>query len=159
MELVMWYWNLYVNPSNAETTFIQSTRCKDFWKPSKPCNVGIYWRALAEYSQMSTYVPVFQTFFRFLHHFVLAKLATSSMASMVAWTPCNTNRLYCSPQLQYKQFVLHTWQYKRFVLWSWQYKQFVLQVNYNTNSLYCKPTTIQTVCIVNDNTNRLYCGW
>ena len=78
-------------------------------------------------------------------------------ASMVTWTPCNTNRLYCSPQLQYKQFVLHTWQYKRFVLWSWQYKQFVLQANYNTNglycgadntnSLYCKPTTIQTVCI------------
>ena len=28
---------------------------------------------------MSTHVPGFQTFFRFLHHFVLAKLATSSI--------------------------------------------------------------------------------
>ena len=82
-------------------------------------------------------------------------VSTNKKASMVTWTPCNTNRLYCSPQLQYKQFVLHTWQYKRFVLWSWQYKPFVLQANYNTNSLYCKPTTIQTVCIVGGNLNHL----
>ena len=54
--------------------------CKDFWKPSKPCHVGIHWIALAEYSQMNTHMPVFQSFFRFfLHHFVLAKLAISSI--------------------------------------------------------------------------------
>ena len=34
--------------------------CKDFWKPSKPCQVGIHWIALAEYSQMSTHLPGFQ---------------------------------------------------------------------------------------------------
>ena len=52
---------------------------KDFWKPSKPCHVGINWIALIEDSQMSTHVPGFQSFFRFLQHFVLAKLATSSI--------------------------------------------------------------------------------
>ena len=39
---------------------------KYFWKPSKPCHVGIHWIALAEYSQMSTHVPGFQSFFRFI---------------------------------------------------------------------------------------------
>ena len=37
---------------------------KDFWKPSKPCHVGILWIALAEYFQMSTHLPGFQSFFR-----------------------------------------------------------------------------------------------
>ena len=33
----------------------------------------------AEYSQVSSRVPKFQSFFIFLHHFVLANLATSSI--------------------------------------------------------------------------------
>ena len=41
-------------------------RHKDFWKLSKPCHVGIHWIALLEYSQMSTHMPGFQSFFRFL---------------------------------------------------------------------------------------------
>ena len=53
--------------------------CKDFWKPSKPCHVGIPWIALAEYSQMSTHMPGFQSFLSVLHCFVMAKLVTSSM--------------------------------------------------------------------------------
>ena len=53
--------------------------CKYFWKPSKPCNVGIHWTALVEYSRMSTHKPGFQSFLSFLHHFVLAKLAISSI--------------------------------------------------------------------------------
>ena len=32
-----------------------------FWKPSKPCNVGIRWIAFTEYSQMSTHMPFFQS--------------------------------------------------------------------------------------------------
>ena len=36
--------------------------CKDFWKPSKPCYVGIHWKALVEYSQMSAHVPGSQSF-------------------------------------------------------------------------------------------------
>ena len=30
--------------------------CKDIWKPSKPCHVGIHWIALTQYSQMSTQI-------------------------------------------------------------------------------------------------------
>ena len=52
---------------------------KDSLKPPKPCHVGIHWIALPEYSQMSTYLPGFSYFPAFLHNFVLAKLATSSI--------------------------------------------------------------------------------
>ena len=34
--------------------------CKDFWKSSQPCHVGIHWRALAEYFQMSNHMLGFQ---------------------------------------------------------------------------------------------------
>ena len=37
------------------------------------------WYSLVEYSQMSINVAGFRSFFRFLHTFVLAKLATSSI--------------------------------------------------------------------------------
>ena len=47
-----------------------------FWKTSKPCHVGIHGTTFTEYSQMCTRVPKFQLF---LHHFVTAKLATSSI--------------------------------------------------------------------------------
>ena len=52
--------------------------CKDFWKPSKACHVGIHLKALTETSQMSANVTGFQSFSVFLHHFVLAKLVTTS---------------------------------------------------------------------------------
>ena len=42
---------------------------KYIWKPSKPCHVGIYWVALAEYSKMSTHVPGFRSFFIFFASF------------------------------------------------------------------------------------------
>ena len=58
----------------------QEQGCKDYWKWSKPCHVGIHWNALSEYSQMSTNEPRFQSFFMFfLYHFVVAKLATSNI--------------------------------------------------------------------------------
>ena len=66
------------NHSNAKATFIQSTRMQRFLKTFKPCHIGIHWIALTEYFMMSTYVPEFQSFYMFLLHFVLAKLATSS---------------------------------------------------------------------------------
>ena len=37
---------------------------KDIRKSSKPYHVGTHWIALAEYSQMSTHSPAFQSFFR-----------------------------------------------------------------------------------------------
>ena len=57
-----------------------SSLCIDRFNPSyaeaNTCHVGIHWIALAEYSLMSTHVSGFQSFFRLLHHFVLATLAT-----------------------------------------------------------------------------------
>ena len=47
--------------------------CKYFWIPSKPCHVGIHWIALTEYSQMSTHVPGFQSFFRFFATFFIGQ--------------------------------------------------------------------------------------
>ena len=35
---------------------------KDFWKPSKPCHVGIHWIAQARYCQISTHLTGFQSF-------------------------------------------------------------------------------------------------
>ena len=50
------------------------------WKTSKLGHVGIHWIALAEYSQMSTRVPGFQSFFRFFTFYVLvAKFATRTI--------------------------------------------------------------------------------
>ena len=40
---------------------------KSFWKPCNSCHDGIHWIALTKYSQTSTHVPGFQSFFRFLH--------------------------------------------------------------------------------------------
>ena len=49
---------------------------------SIPCHVGIHWIALAECSQMGSYVPGFQSSYQlfFFALFVLAKLATSSIS-------------------------------------------------------------------------------
>ena len=68
-----------LNPYNAEATFIKGQGRKYVLKPSKPCHVGIHWIALTEYSRMSTHMPGFHTFSGFLHHFIMAKFATSSI--------------------------------------------------------------------------------
>ena len=60
-----------VNPSYAEATFVQSTRCKDLRKSSKPCHVGIHWIALTGYSQMS--MPGFQSFLSYFASFYIGK--------------------------------------------------------------------------------------
>ena len=68
------------NSFNAEATFIQRTKTKSFlkiiqklscWYPLESSR----WELPDEY----TYVPGFQSFSMFLHHLVLAKLATTSM--------------------------------------------------------------------------------
>ena len=65
------------NLSKAKATFVQNYKdAKTFENHIKdhlPCHVGIHWKALTEYCQMSTHVPGFQSFFQlFLHYFVLA---------------------------------------------------------------------------------------
>ena len=64
-----WVKQVWVNPSNAETAFVQSTRHRSFLKPSKPSHDGMHWITLSEYSQMSTHVPRFQSFFSFFASF------------------------------------------------------------------------------------------
>ena len=54
----------------------KAQKLKDFLNLSKPCHVGIHWKALAEYSQMSTMCQGFSSFSGFFNHFVLAKLST-----------------------------------------------------------------------------------
>ena len=74
-------------------------KSKDFWKPSKPCHVGIHWIALAEYSQMSTHVPGFQSFFRFFASFCIGQIRNwrciccgsrpGRSQYIVSWSPLN----------------------------------------------------------------------
>ena len=49
--------------------------CKDFWKSSKPCHVGTHWKALAEYSQMSTHLLGFRWFFSFFASFCISQIS------------------------------------------------------------------------------------
>ena len=62
------YPHSYLNPYNAEATFVQNTSRQRFLKPSKPCHVGIHWIALAKYSQMGTLMPGFLS----LSHFFVS---------------------------------------------------------------------------------------
>ena len=62
------------NPPLLRLLSFKTQGYQDFLKLSKPC----HWMALAEYSQMSTLVLVIFPIL-FLHHFVLAKLASSGV--------------------------------------------------------------------------------
>ena len=53
----------------------KSQKRKNLWKPSKPYHVGIHWKALAEYFQMSTHLPGFQSFFRFCTSFCIGQIS------------------------------------------------------------------------------------
>ena len=72
---------------------------KNLWKPSKHCHVGIHLKALAEYSQMSTHMPGFQSFSSFFCIiFVSAKLATSSIRvnwKVEVFLPCAFSITHC----------------------------------------------------------------
>ena len=49
--------------------------CKDFWKTSKPFKFSTHWIALAEYSQMSTHLPGFQSFSSFFASFCIGQIS------------------------------------------------------------------------------------
>ena len=68
-----------IYPSNAEATFVRTTRNQRFLKNIHTLSCWYSWKALAECPQMSTHMPGFQAFFRFLHIVVLVKLATCSI--------------------------------------------------------------------------------
>ena len=50
-------------------------KCKNLWKPSKPCCVGNHWNALAEFFQMSTHLSCFQSFFSFFASFCIGQIS------------------------------------------------------------------------------------
>ena len=54
-----------LDPSNAKATFVRSAHkdAKIVENHVKPCDVGIHWKAFAEYSQVSIHVPGFTSFF------------------------------------------------------------------------------------------------
>ena len=52
----------------------EAQECKHFWKTSKPRHVGIYWIAVAVYSQMSYPLDRVSVFF-FLASFCIGKLS------------------------------------------------------------------------------------
>ena len=52
---------------------------KDVLKPSKPCHVGIHLKAFTEYSDEYPYARVSVISQLFLCHFILVKLAVSSI--------------------------------------------------------------------------------
>ena len=58
------YWHLTLPMLRLLSSKTQES--KNLWKPSKPCHVGTHLIALSEYSQMSTHMPGFRGFLRFL---------------------------------------------------------------------------------------------
>ena len=65
----------------------KAQRLKDFWNPSKPCDVGTHWKALDEYFQMSTHLPGFQSFFRIFASFCIGKIIHQQHNAPVNWIP------------------------------------------------------------------------
>ena len=75
-------YDIILNPSNAEASFFQSTIVyKDtntFENHLNPVML-VFIGKLSDCSQMSTHLPGLQSYFRIFHHFVLAKVATTSI--------------------------------------------------------------------------------
>ena len=69
----------YLNLCKADVFFIVQEMCKTQITQFKQQLHPSHRVALAEYSHMSTHLPGFQSFSVFLHHFVLAKIATCSI--------------------------------------------------------------------------------
>ena len=63
---------VYFHPKHKDTTIFENHL-------NPAMLVFIEQLSLSEHSQLSTHVPEFQSFFKFLHNFVMAKLATSSI--------------------------------------------------------------------------------
>ena len=100
---IPWVWIMHVcsypyfmkiavlNPFHAEATFVHG-RNMQFWNPTKPCNVGIHWKAHAEYYQMSTHMPGFRSFFSFLASFCIDQIKLATSSQRVKVTRCLPNR-------------------------------------------------------------------
>ena len=108
---------LIVNSQTSQWSFLtllmlmllssKAQGCKDFWKLCKTYHVGIHWIALAEFSQMSTHVPGFRSFYRFFASFCIGKSATSSISVKSEGTKGRTDTS-CYKQNLIVSF-LHCW--------------------------------------------------
>ena len=67
-------WCFFLNLPILRPLLSKAQRCKEFWKSFKPYHVAIHWIALAEYSQMSTHLPRFRSFFRFFASFCIGQI-------------------------------------------------------------------------------------
>ena len=63
----------FLNHSNADALFVQSTRTQRFLKVSKPCHVGIHCNTA--HSQVNTHMPGFRSYFRFFALFCIGKIS------------------------------------------------------------------------------------
>ena len=68
------------NPSAADVTcrylsLSNAQKSKKLWKSLKTCHVGIHWKALTEYFQMSTHLPWFQSFHSFLSSILVDQIS------------------------------------------------------------------------------------
>ena len=68
------------NPTNAETTFVQSKRKQRNLRTIVLVFMG---NLMLSNNQISAHVPGFQSFLRFLYHFITAKLATNSIIRVI----------------------------------------------------------------------------
>ena len=64
------------SPNATKATSVPKHKnAKIFKDHRKPCHVGIHWIALTEYSQMSTHMQGFQSFFKFFASFCIGQFS------------------------------------------------------------------------------------
>ena len=114
-----WSPDVHSNHFNVEATSVQSTRTLRFLKTiiTPSCWYSLDSSRWVRYSQMSAHLPGFQSFLRFLHHFVMTKLATSSIRFNEVFSRGNTYLLLdqtYKPQINL--FIRHKFIWKYFLL-------------------------------------------
>ena len=81
--------SIRINPSDAGATFAQCTKSQNLYeKSSKPCHVGIHWKALAENYHRCTHVP------GFCQHAISSKGANPLMPVADPRRPMNFGHTY-----------------------------------------------------------------
>ena len=104
-----------LNPFAAEVTFVQCTKSKTLRKSSKSCHLGIHWKALAEYSQTSTYLPWFQRFLSiscWTNYKKSKRVKTGVLLKLCLFTACT--RLSTEPHRFQKHECVFTRTFKTF---------------------------------------------
>ena len=66
---------IWLSLSMLRLLLSEAQELKNLWKSSKPCHLGIHWKALIAYSQMSTHLPGFRSFFSFFTLFCFDQIS------------------------------------------------------------------------------------